>query len=126
MNNEVVIKSKYMNAKVSMSKAIDIARFVRGMRVADALNFLHYNKRKASDIIFETLKSAIANASHNYKVESKDLFVQDVLLGPGHTRKWRRFAAKGRTNQLLRRTSNVTVILGVSSPKLEKKEATNE
>lgn len=117
MEEKKIIKSKHAGIDLSSTKIMPIARYIRGKTVSDALAFLHFNEKKASGIIYHIVKSAIANGVSNLKVDSQDLYIKDVVVGPGKSRKWRRYRGKGSMNPILRRTSNVTVVLDVKENK---------
>ena len=113
MSELTLFKSKHAGIDVSSSKILPIARYITGKKVDDALSFLHFNKKKASGIIYSIVKSAVANGLSNSKseVDSESLYIKEVLVGQGRSRKWRRFKSKGSTSPILRRTSNVTIFI---------------
>ena len=111
----MVIKSKHAGIDLSSTKIMPIARYIKGKKVSDALAFLSFNQKKASGIIYHIVKSAIANGASNFKLVSQDLYIKDVLVGQGRSRKWRRFKSKGSMNPILRRTSNVTILLDIKN-----------
>jgi large subunit ribosomal protein L22 len=39
------------------------------------------------------------------------LIVAQIFANEGHTRKWRRYGARGRFKPILRRSSHVTIVL---------------
>lgn len=122
MSENTEIISKYVRANISSSKVVAVANEVRGKDTSTALNYLRFNTKKASDIIYGVVKSAIANAVNNHSMSEKDLYVKDIRVGQGPSQGGRRFAAKGRYRPIVRRSSNLTVVLAENPNKEIKKE----
>ena len=115
------IISKYRNAKISPSKVVAVANSIRGKSSDQALLDLAFQKKKAGAILEGVVKSAIANAENNYKIDKNSLYVYDVKIGPGMVMKRGRFAAKGRSKPILKRNTNITVVLRQKKPDLTEK-----
>lgn len=112
VQTEKLIKSKYSMARIAPRKAVHVANAIRGMEIDNALEFLNFNDKKASGIIKGVLDSAVANGVNNHSLEKDSMYVADVKIGPGPTRKSGRFAAKGTFKPIWKRTTHITVILG--------------
>lgn len=71
----------------------------------------------------EAIKSASANAVQNFKQQQKDLYISKIIINEGATLKRHRPVSRGRTHPIRKRTSHITVELGVQtkSPKTAKK-----
>jgi len=67
--------------------------------------------RKAARLFEKTLKSAIANAEHNNKIDASDLIVKTAVVGPGPTLKRFRPRARGMAGRIQKKTSHFTIIL---------------
>ena len=67
--------------------------------------------KAASKPVYKVLYSAMANAEENFGLTREDLYVAEIYVDGGPTRKWRRFAARGRFKSILKRSSHITVIL---------------
>jgi large subunit ribosomal protein L22 len=93
---EVPAQLKY--ARISAQKCRLVADQVRGMPVA-----------KAAHLVKGVLASAIANAEHNDGLDIDELYVSSIFVDEGPTMKRYRARAKGRGNQILKRTSHITV-----------------
>ena len=107
---EVAAKLKFV--RISPQKCRLIADQIRGMSVERALQVLTFSPKKASDIVKKVLESAIANAEHNEGADIDELKVSRVFVDQGPTLKRWRARAKGRANQILKRTSHITVMVG--------------
>lgn len=75
---EVTARTKF--ARLSPSKARDLARKMQGLPVADALKITDFSARKAAGLIGKTLKSAIANAENNAKLAVDELTVKEAVI----------------------------------------------
>lgn len=97
--------------RVSPFKARQVADLVRGKDVDEAIGILRYTNKKSAPMISKVLKSAMANAEHNYDMDSDALFVSEILIDEGPTIKRMRPRAYGRADVRRHRTSHITVVL---------------
>jgi len=104
---EVASKLKYVG--ISAQKARLVADQVRGLPVDKALNTLLFSQKKGARIVKKVLESAIANAEHNEGADVDELKVSTIYVDEGPTQKRFRARARGRGNQILKRTSHITV-----------------
>jgi large subunit ribosomal protein L22 len=102
--------------RLTPSKALDLARALRGLPVSDALKLVEFSERKAAIYIRKTLKSAIANAENNAKLSSENLFVMKAAVehGPLLKRFWPR--SRGMVSPILRRMSHIKITLTDRKP----------
>lgn len=104
--------AKFRYARISPQKARLVADQIRGKSVGDALNLLSFSPKKASPLLRKTLESAIANAEHNHGADIDELRVTEVMVNEGPTLKRWRARAKGRSSQIFKRTSHISVRVG--------------
>lgn len=95
--------------RVSPQKARLVADQVRGLPVDKALSTLKFSNRKAADIIYKVLESAIANAENNLGADVDELKVKEIFVDGGPTMKRIKPRAKGRADRVLKRTSHITI-----------------
>ena len=107
MNTQAVLKYQ----KISAQKCRLVANSIRGLKVDKALEFLEFNNKKASQMILKVLESAIANAENNNSLDIDELKVKNILIDEGPTGKRYMPRARGRVNQILKRSSHITVIV---------------
>ena len=69
------------------------------------------NEEIASESLVKLLKSAVANAQHNFNMDASNLFVSECFVCPGPTLKRVQPRAQGRAFQILKRTSHVTLVV---------------
>ncbi|HET7674861.1 MAG TPA: 50S ribosomal protein L22, partial [Gammaproteobacteria bacterium] len=77
--------------------------------VEQALQTLTFSNKSAAVLVKKVLESAVANAEHNAGADIDELKVAAICVDEGPTMKRFRARAKGRGNQILKRTSHITV-----------------
>lgn len=103
--------AKYRFARISAQKARLVADLIRGKKVEQALEILTYTNKKAASLVKKVLESAIANAEHNDGVDIDTLIVSKIFVDEGPTMKRVFPRAKGRADQILKRTSHIVVVV---------------
>ena len=89
---------------------------VRGKRVAEAISILHYLPQKATRPIELTIRSAVYNLLDRYRderLDEEELVIREIRVDEGPMFKRFRPAPRGRAHPIRRRTSHLTVIVGV-------------
>ncbi len=109
MSQDVKARLRYL--PLSAQKVRLVVDVVRGKDVVNAVDTLRFMTQRAAKPVMKLLNSAIANAEENLGISRDDLYVATIFADEAPTRRWRRFAARGRFKAILRRTSHVTVIL---------------
>ena len=94
-----------------------VADMIRGRPVADALSILRAQRRKAADMLWKVLGSAIANAAENDKADADQLVVTAVAIDGGPVQKRWLARSMGRANRIIKRTSHVTVTVDIAETK---------
>lgn len=103
-----VAKAKYL--RVSSSKLDLVNDLVRGKSYNEAVAILNNTPNKSADYVLKVIVSAGANAE-NKGLNKDDLYVAEIYSGQGATYKRQNIRGRGRVDQILKRTSNITVIL---------------
>ena len=106
--------AKYV--RVSPRKVRQVVNLIRGKKVSDAMAILQFTPKGSTEPVTKVLKSAVANAEHNLELSSDNLFVTEIFVDQGPTLKRIKPRAMGRADQIRKRTSHITVVVG------EKKE----
>jgi len=96
-------------ARISPQKCRLVADQIRGRTVADALTLLRFSPKKASNMLFKVLESAIANAEHNHGADIDELKVSAIEVNGAPFYARYRARAKGRGNRILKRNSHITI-----------------
>lgn len=100
--------------RISPRKVRLVVDLIRGKQVGEAFAILRNTQKAASPVIEKVLKSAIANAEHNYEMEPDELTVHRIFVDEGATLKRFRPRAMGRAGRINKRTSHITVIVSDS------------
>ncbi|MDI9505285.1 MAG: 50S ribosomal protein L22 [Candidatus Excrementavichristensenella sp.] len=97
--------------RISPRKVKVVIDLIRGKQVDQALAILMYTPKSAAPVVEKLLLSAIANAENNLSMDRENLYVAEVYANEGPTLKryWPR--SHGRADQILKRTSNITIVL---------------
>ena len=103
--------AKLSYARISVQKACFVLDAIRGKDVQTAMAILEYNPRYGSQIIKKLLASAIANAENNQGLNPENLYVAECYANQGPTMKRIRPRAQGRAYRILKRMSNITIVL---------------
>lgn len=106
------ITAKLNNYRASPRKVRAAVDLIRGRKVKDALAQLNFLTKRSVLPIAKLLKSAISNAKNNFKLADENkLIVKKIFVDPGHVLKRQMPRSRGMANQILKRTSNITVVL---------------
>ena len=107
------MKAKAKYVRIAPRKARLVADEVRGKSYEEAVSLLQFTNKRAARIIAEVVESAAANAEHNDDVDPNELFVREIRVDDGPTIKRYRARAMGRATMIRKRTSHISVALGV-------------
>jgi len=109
-------KAVARTVRIAPRKARLVIDLIRGKQVGEAVAILRHTPKAASPIIEKVLKSAVANAEHNYEMDANNLVITEAYVNEGPTLKRFRPRAMGRASQINKRTSHITIVVS------EKKE----
>ncbi|MBP3038149.1 50S ribosomal protein L22 [Bacillaceae bacterium Marseille-Q3522] len=104
-------KAVAKTVRIAPRKARLVVDLIRGKQVGEAVAILRYTPKTASPIVEKVLKSAIANAEHNYEMDVNNLVVSQAFVDEGPTLKRFRPRAMGRASAINKRTSHITIIV---------------
>ena len=96
---------------VSPRKMRLLVDMVKGKKVEDALNILRFAPTPNALIVAKTIKSAAANAENNYQMIPSNLKIVKITADEARMLKRFRARARGRANQILKRSSHITVVV---------------
>ena len=115
------ITAKLNNYRASPRKTRIVADLIKGKKVKDAIVQLDFLTKKSANPIVKLLKSAISNARNDFKAANENnLTVKTITVNAGPVLKRSRPRSRGMANQILKRTSRITIVLGEqSSPKVK-------
>ena len=105
--------SKYV--RMSSKKVRRVLDMIRGSRVEDALNTLHFTAKAASIPVEKTIRSAIANVLNregSSQVEVEDYIVKGAAANEGPVLKRFRPGPMGRGMRIQKRTCHISIVVG--------------
>ena len=97
--------------RISPTKVRRVIDLVRGMDVSDALSTLRFTPQAASEPVYKVLASAAANAEQADSLKRADLYVSQAFVDEGVTMRRIRPRAKGSASRILKRSSQITVVV---------------
>ena len=104
-------KATLKYARISPRKVKIVLDLIRGKDAGAAMAILKNTHKGASEYLIKLLKSAIANAEHNFNMDVSRLYVSECFVCPGPTLKRIMPRAKGSADRILKRTSHVTLVV---------------
>ena len=97
--------------RIAPRKVRIVADLIRGKSIAEAFAILQHTPKVASEVVEKALKSAVANAEHNYDMNVDALFVSTIYVDQGPTMKRIHPRSRGQAFKILKRSSHVTVMV---------------
>lgn len=108
-------KSKQRYIIMSPRKIRRVINQVRGMDALKAADILHFMPYAAARVVEKNLHAAVANAEQKFNAQPEELFVKEIYADEGPTYKRFKPRAQGRVYARTKRTSHLTVIIGVKN-----------
>ena len=105
------VKASARTVRVTTRKAKLVLDLIRGKDVKEAMAILSFLPNKAARITKKVVKSACANASHNFQMDEEKLYVKACYADEGVTLKRFMPRAKGSASPIMKRTSHITVVV---------------
>ncbi|HYS29775.1 MAG TPA: 50S ribosomal protein L22 [Candidatus Limnocylindria bacterium] len=106
---EVQAQAKWV--RTAPRKVKLVADALRGMPVAEALIYCKFIPKASARDVAKVIRSAQANAEHNFNLAKDDLVVKDIRVEEGPTLKRARPRAMGRYFSIFKRTSHITAVV---------------
>jgi large subunit ribosomal protein L22 len=107
--NESRAIAKYI--RISPRKVRRVIDLIRGKDVGEAKAILKFTAHKAADPVYKVLQSAVANAEHNYDMDTDVLYVKTAYVDGGPTLKRLMPRAQGRADVIKKRSSHITIVV---------------
>lgn len=107
-----VAKLNYL--RIAPRKVRSVADLVKGLSVNDAEAQLLSQRRRPAKALLKLLRSAVANAKNNKKLDPQHLFILSFRVDGGPMLKRMLPRARGSASEIQKKMSNVTLVLGVN------------
>lgn len=105
------ISAVFKRAGTSAQKARLVVDQIRGLSAESAVELLQFSTKMAAKYVKKVVDSAIANAQENAGVDLDDLYVKEIFVDGGPMTKRFQARARGRANEILKRTCHISVKL---------------
>ncbi|MCH7493113.1 50S ribosomal protein L22 [bacterium] len=99
------------NLRVQPRKISRAAQRIRGLPVGKAILALQARQDRASRVLLELVRAAVANAEHNLEIPAGGLVVARVEVGRGVAMRRFRPQPRGMAHPIRKGTANVEVML---------------
>jgi len=103
--------AKHRYARIAPRKARLLMDLIRGRDVDDAITLLRFSKQRASGMIEQVVRSAVANANEQEVASRRTLFVAKAWVDPGPVIKRFQPKDRGKAYSIMKRTSHLVVTL---------------
>lgn len=115
---KVTVKLRYL--RISARKVRLVADLIRGKKIEEAQAILRFTIKKAARPLLKLLKSALASATNNFRMEESNLYVSKILVDEGPKYKRWRARARGQAFEIQKKTSHITIVLEEIKKKAKK------
>lgn len=105
------IKAQLNYLRIAPRKVRLVANLLRGKGVKGAELQLLYLSKRVSTPLLKLLRSAVANAKHNFDLATDSLRIKSIIVNQGAPLKRYRPRAFGRSSPIRKETSHITLIL---------------
>lgn len=103
--------AKLNHLRMAPRKVRLMATVIKGLSVNDAEAQLAVNPKRASEPVLKLLRSAIANAVNNAKMDVTKLVVKEIRVDGGPMLKRWLPRAQGRATPIQKKSSHITIVL---------------
>ena len=115
--------------RTSPQKAKLVLDLIKGLRVEQALNTVHFSTKRMAPVVEKVLRSAIQNASYlsqeqGLDIDVDDLYVRTAVANEGPRMKRIRPAPMGRAFRYQRRLAHIIVTVAEKRPASAENAAT--
>lgn len=106
---DVIAEAK--NIRKSPRKVRLIAEGLRGQNPTVALEGLKFTNKAAALPLSKVIKSAVANATNNMKLDEKNLVIKEIIINEGPMLKRFEARSRGMAHPVMKRTSHIKIVL---------------
>ena len=104
-------RAELRHARISARKVKIVIDTIRGKNAKEAIAILKYTNKAAAPVVEKLVKSAMANAVNNQKMDESKLYISEIYANQGPTMKRILPRAKGSADRIRKRTSHIKVVL---------------
>ena len=104
-------KAVAKNIGISSKKMRRVVDLIRGQKVDQALDTLHFLITPAAKEVAKVVKSAANNAENNSMMSQRDLKIVSIHADEGSSLRRFRARSRGRASRIIKRSCHVTVVV---------------
>lgn len=105
-------RAKLNYLRITPRKVRQVADLIRGLPVNEAEAQLLFQRRRAARALLKLLRSAVANAKTNQRLDADKLFIESLSVDQGPMLKRSLPRARGMATPIHKKSSHVTIVLG--------------
>ena len=114
----VISKLKYL--RIAPRKVRLVADLIRRKKVKEAQTILDFTTKGATKPLAKLLKTAIADAHHNFQLDSSNLYISKIIVDEGPKYKRWKARSRGIAAPIQKKTSHITLVLSEIASKGKK------
>lgn len=116
----VISKLKYL--RIAPRKVRLVADLIRRKKAEEAQTILDFTTKGAAKPLIKLLKTAIADARHNFQLDPSNLYISKITVDEGPKYKRWKARSRGIAAPIQKKTSHITLVLSeIASGKKIKK-----
>ncbi len=100
--------ARHRFARISPRKARLVVDLIRGRQVDEAMDLLRFTNRRATQFVYKTLRSAVANADEQ-EADVSRLYVSEARVDEGPRMKRWHPKDRGRAHPIIKAFSHIVV-----------------
>ncbi len=104
-------KAVAKHVRITPRKMRIVMNLIRGKNVSEAFAILKFTPKVGAEVLEKVLKSAVANAEHNFDMNVDNLYVSTAFVDQGPTLKRIHPRSRGQAFKILKRSSHVTIMV---------------
>mgnify|MGYP001613160835 CR=1 FL=1 len=113
----IEVRASLRYLRMSAKKVRLVINAIKGLPINEALNRLQLINKLATREVGKLVRSAVANAEHNFKLNKDDLYIKSAVANQGPSlHRWIP-AAFGSAHPIIKRSCHIEVVLAVNSAK---------
>jgi len=109
--------SKYI--RIAPTKINLIIAKIRGKTYKEALQILKFLPQKSGGVVWQTLYSAVSNATQNFNLEKEKLIITEAFVNQGSILKRMQPRARGKAYEIQKKFSHLTIRVAENNEKIE-------
>ena len=111
MDEKKTARAEAKYVRIAPRKIQIICDMIRGEKTDLAMAYMKNTPKAGCEVMTKLLKSACANATHNFQMDESKLYVKACYADEGITLKRYMPRAKGSASSIMKRTSHITVVV---------------